>query len=346
MKIPEISHVSQMWLTRAQQKMDGKTKPLGSLGRLEEIACQIVAIQETLEPQLDRVGIAVFAGDHGIVEEGVSLYLSEVTAQMVKNFLSGGAAISVLADQHHADLVVVDVGVNEEFSSHPGLIVQKVRRGSRNFLREKALTREEVEEAMECGMRVARQLASSHELFIAGEMGIGNTTSATALFAALTGIAVADLVGSGTGVRGEQLVHKQEVIEQALSLRKYDGNDVVSLLSAFGGLEIAAMVGFYLEGAALRRVLLVDGFIATVAFALAERMCSAVRDYAFLAHLSEERGHRRMVEYLGMRPILQLGMRLGEGSGAAVAIPILQSAVHLLNKMASFEEAGVSGPRE
>jgi nicotinate-nucleotide--dimethylbenzimidazole phosphoribosyltransferase len=334
------------WFSRAKQAMDNKTKPLGSLGFLEEIACRLVVIQRSLKPSVEKVLVVVFAGDHGIAEEGVSLYPQEVTYQMVLNFLRGGAAVNVLARQVGAELLVADLGVKGVFSPHPALLSLKVREGTRNALYENALTRTEVEEAIEKGKEVALHYGKEKDLLIAGEMGIGNTSSASLLLSALFDIPLDEMVGKGTGMEGERLEHKRKVLKEAFRRRKWERNDPLSLLEAFGGLEIAGMVGFYFGAASLGKAFVVDGFISTAAFAIASSLLPPVKEYAFLGHLSEEKGHRLVVERLGMKPVLSLGMRLGEGTGAVLSVPILRAAVSLLREMASFEQAGVSKSRE
>ncbi|MFN4216741.1 MAG: nicotinate-nucleotide--dimethylbenzimidazole phosphoribosyltransferase [Brevinematales bacterium] len=336
------AYENREWFSRARQAMDNKTKPLGSLGLLEEMACRLAAIQSSLQPSLEKVLVVVFAGDHGIVEEGVSLYPQEVTCQMVLNFLRGGAAINVLARQVGAELLVADMGVKGILPSHPQLLPFKIREGTRNCLYENALTRAEVEEAIEKGREVALQYGKEKDLLIAGEMGIGNTSSASLVLSALFDISIEDMVGKGTGVEGERYEHKRKVLADVFHRREWKRNDPFSILEAFGGLEIAGMVGFYLGAASLGKAFVVDGFISTAAFAVASFLFPSVVEYAFLGHLSEEKAHRLVVEKLGMKPILSLGMRLGEGTGAVLSVPILRAAVLLLRDMASFEEAGVS----
>ncbi|URA09347.1 nicotinate-nucleotide--dimethylbenzimidazole phosphoribosyltransferase [Thermospira aquatica] len=342
MRLVEVKPVDRNILQQARKKMDNKTKPLGSLGMLEEIACRVAAIQKTLTPFVREVVVVVFAGDHGIVEEGVSLYPQEVTGQMVANFLRGGAAVNVFAREVGAKLLVADMGVKGELPSHPALINCKVRSGSRNFLREQALTREEVETAVRKGIEIASEYGKDADVLIAGEMGIGNTSSATLLLSGVCGIPVKVLVGRGTGLDDTMLRHKAKVLSQSFHRRRFDRHDPFSLLEAFGGLEIAGMVGFYLGAAALGKVFVVDGFIATAAYAIAKEIEPLVKEYAFLAHLSAEQGHRRVVEKLGLFPILQLGMRLGEGTGAVLTVPLLRAAVRALSEMASFDDAAVS----
>lgn len=325
-----------------QHRIDRKTKPPGSLGRLEALALQIGRIQKTTSPQLQNPAMLVFAGDHGITAEGVSPYPSEVTAQMVLNFLAGGAAINVFCRQHGIALKVVDAGVASELPEHPELVQAKVRPGTRNFLHGPALTSEETAEALERGAALVQELRNSGSNVIGfGEMGIGNTSAAAALMQRLTGIPIAACAGRGTGLDDAGLAKKCEVLGNALD-RHADVSEPLEVLATFGGCEIAMMTGAMLEAAQSGMLLLVDGFIASSAFLVACRMHPEIKDYAVFAHQSDEQGHRRMLEFLQAEPVLSLGLRLGEGTGAALALPLVQSAVAFLNEMASFESAAVS----
>lgn len=326
-----------------QARIDQKTKPLGALGRLESLALQIGLVQGSLTPQLQRPVVMVFAGDHGIVEEGVSPYPQAVTQQMVMNFLAGGAGINVFARQHGMAVRVVDAGVNHVFASHPQLIDAKVAMGTRNFAREPAMTEAQCRQALESGANlVAQEVAAGSNVLAFGEMGIGNTSSAAALMAVLCGLPVRDCVGRGTGLDDAGLQRKAAVIERAVSL--HQGRDTpLSVLSAFGGFEIAMMVGAMLRAAELRCIILIDGFIATAALLVASRMEPAIMHYCVFGHCSDEAGHALLLQQLKTRPLLQLGMRLGEGTGAVLAYPLVQAAVNFLNDMASFESAHVSG---
>jgi len=333
-----------------QQLIDNKTKPLGALGRLEEIALQTGLIQDTLHPQLHRPHIVVFAGDHGIAAKGlVNPYPQAVTAQMVLNFITGGAAINVLCRLHHIGLCVVDAGVNFDFDAgiFPGkLISHKIGYGTRNYLDTEAMTREEALRAIDAGKQVVTELyASGCNCIGLGEMGIGNTSSASLIMSYVTGIPVEECAGRGTGTTDEQLMKKKDVLREAF--RRHlpavaADPAALTILEHVGGYEIAMMTGAYLKAAELRMVILVDGFISTAALLLARLIKGDVQDCCFFAHASGESGHIRMLEYLDARPLLDLGMRLGEGTGAAMAYPVLQSAVHFLREMASFESAGVS----
>lgn len=322
-----------------QQILDNKTKPLGALGRLESLALQIGMIQGTTSPQIKQPQIRVFAADHGLTQHGTSAYPSAVTAQMVLNFLQGGAAINVLARQHNIELKVVDAGVATDFASHPQLLDYKVRYGSRDALTETAMSAEECLLALQHGMTVAEQLEGN--LLIAGEMGIGNTSAASLLLARLGDIPIADCIGRGTGLDDAGLQHKTAILSQVLA-RHSEATSPLAVLSALGGLEIAMMAGAFIQSASERRILLIDGFIASVALLVAERLAPGVRQFAIFAHHSVEPGHAHLLNLLDAEPLLDWQMRLGEGSGAALAYPLLQSACAILNEMASFSDAGVS----
>ena len=351
--IKQIVPVQQSWIVKAIERQSRLTKPPLSLGRLEDLACRMAAIQQTLKPTVERKRIAVFAGDHGVTEEGVSPYPSEVTAQMVANFLAGGAAINALAKTAGADLVIVDAGVRSpipqvEFSERPIQFVQRpVRKGSRNFTREPALTREEVLAAIKLGHEVALDAkAAGVRLIGMGEMGIGNTTAAAAITAALTGLAAADVTGRGTGASDDILATKRSVVDRALHLHAPYAENAMEILQCLGGLEIAGLVGFCFGAAAERIAIVCDGFIATASAALAVRMAPAVADYLFAAHLSVEPGHAALLEMLRQKPLLNLNMRLGEGTGAALAMTLIDAAVRAFTEMATFESAGVSDRQE
>lgn len=313
---------------RALVRQRELTKPPGSLGKLESVAVRLAAIQRRERPTSFGRRVVVFAASHGVVEEGVSPYPPEVTAQMVKNIERGGAAINALAREAQAEVVVVDAGV------HPG---------TRNFLREPAMTEEKMLSAVETGRELARR---AHDDGIAllglGEMGIGNTAAAAAMTAALTGLPPSRVTGPGTGLDERGRRHKVEVIERALALHRLSPNDPLAILRSVGGLEIAALAGLALEGARLRLAIVVDGFIATAAVAIAAMLEPRVKEYAFFSHLSAEPGHRALLNFLEVEPLLDLGLRLGEGTGAALAMPVLGAAVSAHDGMATFAEARVS----
>ncbi|MBC3861876.1 nicotinate-nucleotide--dimethylbenzimidazole phosphoribosyltransferase [Undibacterium jejuense] len=319
--------------------INNKTKPLGSLGRLEELAAQIGLIQQTTTPKLNAPGIMIFAGDHGVVAEGVSAYPQDVTWQMVENFLAGGAAINVFAKQNGIDLQIVDAGVNHDFGAREFLHNCKVANGTCNFAQEPAMTSAQCQMALQNGRDLVARLSGNVLGF--GEMGIGNTTAAAALMHKLSGVAVADCVGAGTGLNSAGILHKQKVIEAAVALHA-KVTEPLDVLACFGGFEIATMVGAMLAAAERRMVLLIDGFIVTSALLVAAKMEPAILDYCVFSHQSDESGHARMLQVLGAKPVLQLDLRLGEGTGAALVYPMLQAAVNFLNQMATFGSAQVS----
>ena len=338
-----IRPVGQDLKEALQAKIDTKTKPLGALGLLEEITLQVGLIQNSLIPQLRKPHIVVFAADHGIANEGVSAYPQEVTRQMVLNFLNEGAAINVFCRQNHLALTVVDAGVNADLPVHPALIHAKIAKGTKNFLHQPAMTLEECERAIDAGARIVRRLAEDGCNTIGfGDMGIGNTASATVLMHVFTGCAMERCVGRGAGVNDEQFKHKLNILKQAAERHAVNAQDPLQVLSTFGGFEIAMICGGILQAAAQGMVILVDGFIATSAFLAAHRCCPGVLDYALFCHRSDEKGHHEMLHHLNVRPLLDLHMRLGEGTGAALAFPLVQAAVGFLNQMASFSSAGVS----
>ena len=326
---------------KLQEKIDQKTKPLGALGQLESLALQIGLCQNTLNPSLTKPCIIIFAGDHGIVESGVSAYPQTVTAQMVANFLSGGAAISVFARQHQLELLIVDAGVNADLASHPKLIDAKIGKGTLNFLTHPAMTVEACTKALQAGAELVLQQHNNGCNCIGfGEMGIGNTSSAALLMHCLTAMPLAQCVGRGTGLDDDQLRNKLTILQQALKRQK-DSTDPLEVLASFGGFEIAMMVGAYLKAAESGMLIMVDGFIAGTALLVACKLYPQVLDYCVFSHVSSEQGHNALLNHFNAKALLNLDLRLGEGSGIALAYPLLQSAVAFLNKMATFAEAGV-----
>ncbi|MEM7215303.1 MAG: nicotinate-nucleotide--dimethylbenzimidazole phosphoribosyltransferase [Pseudomonadota bacterium] len=328
---------------RVQQAIDNKTKPPGSLGRIEEIALQMAIAQETDSPTADPVRLLLFAGDHGLVEEGVSAWPSEVTAQMVLNFLSGGAAANVFAKANDCEITVVDAGVSGDLSEHPSLLKAGIRKGTRNALKEDALTAEEVTAAMEYGKTLAKKSTNGGCRIIAlGEMGIGNTSSAALITHAIEGISLETLTGPGAGLDTDGVGRKLQILKRTAERRpgRLQPEDA---LAAFGGLEMVMMAGALLGAAENRAVVLVDGFIASAAALAALRMHPELGRNVIFAHRSHEPGHRVILDALKVRPLLDLQLRLGEGSGALLAVPLLRSACAMLNEMATFESAGVSG---
>ncbi|WP_288380193.1 nicotinate-nucleotide--dimethylbenzimidazole phosphoribosyltransferase [uncultured Massilia sp.] len=340
MQIPSIAPIADVALQQTlQDAINNKTKPRGSLGRLEDLAAQLGLIQGSTQVVINEPAILVFAGDHGVVAEGVSAYPQDVTWQMVENFLANGAAINVFARQNGCALHVVDAGVNHDFGPRPALVDRKVARGTRNFAVEPAMSPQELETALEHGMALAADLPGNVVGF--GEMGIGNTTAAAAIMHKLTDVARPQCVGAGTGLSSEGIARKQAVIAAAVD--KHAGaTSPLEVLATFGGFEIAMMAGAMLKAAALRKVLLIDGFIVTSALLVAARLQPAILDYCVFAHCSDENGHRLMLENLGARPLLNLGLRLGEGTGSALALPLLHAAANFLNEMATFASASVS----
>ena len=329
---------------RLQHTIDHKTKPVGALGQLENLALQLGLIQRSESPALHQPQMVVFAADHGIAAEGVSAYPQAVTTQMVANMLAGGAAINVFARQHGFALQVVDAGVAADLPAHPQLLAKKIAYGTKNICTEAAMTRDQAEAALNAGMAVMQSLPGNVVAF--GEMGIANTSSAALLVARLTGTSVIEATGRGTGLDDAQLLHKQAVLGRALlrhpASQPLGVMNVLDELAALGGFEIAMMLGAMLQAASERRVVLVDGFIAGAAALVACQLVPAVRDYLVFCHRSAETGHRRLLAHLDARPLLELDLRLGEGTGALLAWPLVLSAAAFLKEMASFESAGVS----
>jgi nicotinate-nucleotide--dimethylbenzimidazole phosphoribosyltransferase len=341
--IATIKPLSRELVPLVQAHLDDLTKPQGSLGRLEELARQVCLVQGTVRPHIGRKRIYCFAGDHGVADEGVSAFPKAVTPQMVRNMLAGGAAINVLARHAGADLVVVDMGVDDPLENAPGLCRRSIRRGTDNIAIGPAMRREEAVAALTTGIELAEAAsADGVTLLGTGEMGIANTTPATALFAACLRCPVEDITGRGTGIDDARLAHKIAVIKQALVVNRERLGDPVGSLAALGGFEIAGISGLVLGGAACRIPVVVDGFISTAGAMLACAICPAACEYLVFSHLSQELGHRVILEAMGARPVLSLDMRLGEGTGAAIAMGIIEAAVKVYNEMATFSGAGVS----
>jgi nicotinate-nucleotide--dimethylbenzimidazole phosphoribosyltransferase len=338
LSLPEIQRPNRDLLPLLQKHLDNLTKPPGSLGRLEELARTFGLMRGSTDLVLQKRAIFTFAADHGVSRAGVSAYPREVTAQMVFNFLSGGAAINVLCRHYGIQNVVVDVGVDYDFPELPGLIRTKIARGTQNFHEAPAMTEEEAIRSIETGI----SLAGDYDIVGTGEMGIGNTTSSTAILALLAGLPVEEAVGRGTGVDEEQLRHKTKIIREVLARRKPNPKNGLDVLTKIGGFEIGAIAGLILGAASRRIPIVVDGFISGAGAMIATRLEPACRDYLFFSHLSRERGHKRMLEFFDARPILDLDMCLGEGTGAAVAMDVITAAVRIYNEMATFESASVS----
>ncbi len=343
MQIFQIKKVSTEISTEIQHKIDFKTKPTGALGMLEKLALQIALIEQNPSPILLNPHLVVFVADHGLAREGVSKYPLEVTYQMVLNFVSGGAAINVFSKQNGFNLQVVDAGVMGDFPPTLPIIHQKVGHGTKSSLHESAMTLLEVEKCIELGAKVVQDISEKNCNVIGfGEMGIGNTSSASLLMSKICDIPLVDCVGKGTGMDDDGLKHKIAVLANVLN-KHQEEESTLQTLANLGGFEIAQMAGAMLQAAQNQMIVLVDGFIATSAFLVAHALEPNVLDYAIFCHQSDESGHKRMLEYLNVEAILKLNLRLGEGTGCALAYPIIQSAVNFLNEMASFESAGVSG---
>jgi nicotinate-nucleotide--dimethylbenzimidazole phosphoribosyltransferase len=327
-------------------KINHKTKPLGALGRLEKIAAQICLIQQTTSPVLQSPTLVIFAADHGIAQEGVSPYSQDVTHQMVRNYLQGGAAVNVFARQNGLDLLVVDAGVNHDFGQITGLINAKIGFGTRSYLHEPAMSINQCSKAIEQGAEIVASLAHKGSNVVGfGEMGIGNTSSSAIIMSLLTDFPLEQCTGRGAGLDDEGLERKRKLLAEGMR-RHHSARTPLEFLTTFGGFEIAMMVGAYLEAAAHRMVILVDGFIASAAFLVASELHPAITSYAIFSHQSDEQGHQRLLQHLGAEPLLKLDMRLGEGTGVALAYPLVQAAVNFMNEMASFESAGVSQIQE
>jgi nicotinate-nucleotide--dimethylbenzimidazole phosphoribosyltransferase len=326
-----------------QQKIDNKTKPRGSLGILESLAKQIGTVFQTLEPKITKPNLVVFAADHGIANHGVSAYPQDVTRQMVTNFLEGGAGINVFCKQNNIELTIVDAGVNYDFPTNVNLVSAKIGKGTQSFLHTSAMSPAELNLCFSKGSAIVNSIFETGCNCIGfGEMGIGNTSTASVLMSILLELPIEDCVGKGTGVVDEKLIQKQNILKKALE--NYNGpDDLESKLAYFGGFEIMQMAGGMLQAKENNMLILVDGFICTVAFLIAYKMNPSVKENAIFCHSSAEQGHQKILDYLNVRALLQLDLRLGEGTGCAVAFPIIQSAVAFLNEMASFDSAGISG---
>lgn len=342
MRTFHIIHPDETIRTALVDKINNLTKPKGSLGRLEELALQVGLIQQTLTPALRKPQNIIFAADHGIVEEGVSLSPKEITWQQISNFLHGGAGVNFLCRQHGFELLIVDAGVDYELPYERGIIDMKVRRGTRSYLHEAAMTTEEMELCIERGAQVARQChdAGSNILSI-GEMGIGNTSSSSLWMHCFTGIPLEQCVGAGSGLDNAGIRHKYEILKQ--SLDNYRGDrSTIDLIRYFGGLEMVMAVGVMLQAAELGMIILVDGFIMTNCILAAAQLYPAVLDYAIFGHCGDEAGHKQVLDALHARPLLNLGLRLGEGTGAICAYPLLDSAVRMINEMDNFAHASIT----
>jgi nicotinate-nucleotide--dimethylbenzimidazole phosphoribosyltransferase len=345
--LASIKPVDMSLSSAIQAHLDDLTKPQGSLGRLEEIAMKYCIATGTTRPSLCKKKVFCFAGDHGVAAEGVSAYPAEVTPQMVYNMLGGGAAIDVLSRHAGADLEVVDMGVNHDFAEHPMLRRCKVKHGSANMAEGPAMSLDETLQAIMAGAELAIEAREQgYELLATGEMGIANTTPATALYSVLLDLPVEAITGRGTGIDDERLRHKIAVIERSIEVNRARLASPLEVLAALGGFEIAGICGLILGAASVGMPVVVDGFISSSAAVCAMKLSCKVSDYLFFSHLSNEQGHRAVMQKLGARPILDLDLRLGEGTGAAMAMQVIEASVKICNEMATFSSAGVSGKND
>lgn len=340
--LESIRPLDRAFEIEAQKRLDSLTKPQGSLGKLEELALRLAVIQEKVPPRLGRKLLFIFAADHGITDEGVSAYPKAVTAQMTYNFLRGGAAINVLARHYGVEVEVIDVGVDYEFSTAQGLRNRKVRRGTNNFSLGPAMTPWEASQSIETGIRLVEEVALKNLFLLGvGEMGIGNTSSAAAILCALTGATPRNVVGRGTGIDDATWRRKVGAIERGLAINRPDPKDPLDVLAKVGGLEIGAMMGVILGAAAFRIPMILDGFISGAAALLAQRLCPQVNDFLFASHLSTETGHLSLLEAVELPPVLDLAMRLGEGTGVCMLMGLMEAAAKIIGEMATFESAGI-----
>jgi nicotinate-nucleotide--dimethylbenzimidazole phosphoribosyltransferase len=347
-----IKSVNGKFVEQAQKRLDNLTKPQGSLGRLEEFARQIVSITENPMPALDKKVVFTFAGDHGVADEGVSAFPKAVTRQMVLNFLNGGAAINVLARHAGAEVVVIDIGVDYDFGNNPTLtkggeggffISRKIVSGTGNIRKGSAMTRDEAVKCIDVGIEMANGYAKrGYKIFGTGDMGIANTTPSSAIASVLTGEPVEKITGRGTGINDDTWRHKVQVIKDAIALNKPNASDPLDVLSKIGGAEIGGIAGLIIGAAANRIPVVIDGFISTAGALTAYSIEPNTKDYMLAAHMSQEAGHRAMLEKIGLRPVLDLDLRLGEGTGAALAMLVIEAGLKIYKEMATFGEAGVS----
>ena len=343
--LDSITNTNGAFAGQAQERLDNLTKPQGSLGRLEEFAKQLVAISENPMPEIDKKVVFTFAGDHGVADEGVSAFPKEVTAQMVLNFIHGGAGINALARHSGADVVVVDIGVDHDFGDlkKEGFISRKIVSGTKNMRKGPAMTKEEAEKCIEVGIELANEYAKKgYKIFGTGEMGIANTTPSSAIAAIITGRSVEDITGRGTGINDDVWKNKIQVIRDSIEANKPDPSDPVDVLSKVGGAEIGGIAGLIIGAAANKVPVVIDGFISTAGALIAYLIEPKTKDYMFAAHMSQETGHKSILEKIGLRPILDLDLRLGEGTGAALAMLVIEAGLKIYKEMATFEEAAVA----
>lgn len=346
-KFNEIQSVEKGITAKVQAHLDDLTKPQGSLGQLEDIVMRYCLITGTAKPIMGKKRVYCFAGDHGVAVEGVSAFPAEVTPQMVMNMLAGGAAINVLTKHADAELVVVDMGVNDPLEDAPSLVRMKVRNGTDNIAVGPAMSMDEVKQAVMSGVELAASASKDGVTLLGtGEMGIANTTPATALYAAYLNCQVEDITGRGTGINDERLQLKIEIIKKSLKVNKDDLTEPLSILAALGGFEIAGICGLILGAALYGIPVVVDGFISTAAATAACAINSNVSDYLFFSHTSNEQGHKKILDKLQIKSILDLGLRLGEGTGAALAMTVIEASIKVYNEMATFSSAAVTGEEE
>ena len=342
--LDQITPPSEIWREKARQYILTLTMPPWALGRLLDLAVDLAGIQETLQPETRRKNIILMAADHGITAEGVSPSPKEVTRQMIANFIAGGAGVSVLGRQAGATVSIVDIGVDADLTAFGDRILhRKIRRGTADFAKGPAMSREEAVRAVETGIEVVQEMSDRTDVFGTGDMGIGNTSPSSAILSVLSGLPLEKCVGMGAGLQPEMVKHKTEVIAQGIELNRPGRNDALDVLSKVGGLEIGGLAGVILGAASRRKAVVVDGFISTAGAMIAAKLCPAAVPYMIMAHCGAEPGHRAMLEMLGKKPLLELGLRLGEGSGGALAMPIVDSAAAILREMATFRSAAVSG---
>ena len=343
--VKDICPQDESWRGKARERLEQLTMPHWALGRLMDLAEDLAGMTRSMQPPVERKAVVTMAGDHGVTAEGVSKYPQAVTGQMVHNFTNGGAGINALARCVGARVIVVDMGVAgglDKLAAGGKIVSKRIAKGTQNIARGPAMTREEAVRSIEAGIELASDLDSSVDVFGTGEMGIGNTTPSTAIVAAFTGLPVREVTGRGTGIDDEQLNRKTEIIQRALDVNKPDPTDGVDVLAKIGGFEIGGLAGLILGAACRRKPILIDGFISTAAALIAHKLAPAASDYMIAAHRSEERGHRAMHEYLGKEPLLDLSMRLGEGTGAALAMGLIDAARAVLTEVSTFSEASVS----
>ena len=344
--IRRIAPADEQSILKAEQRLNNLTKPPGSLGQLEALVVKLAGISHTEQPSYTKRTVVVMAADHGVCCEGVSAFPQEVTLQMAHNFLSGGAAVNVLARQGGAEVQFVDIGINGDLN-HPDLIDRKVRRGTDNMAVGPAMSREDAMCALLVGVRVAQEaVENGTEIFITGEMGIGNTTASAAILCALKGISPEVAVGRGTGIDDERLLHKIAVVERAIKVNQPNPADPLDVLSKVGGLEIAGLAGLILGAAANRTPIILDGFISGAAALIAKTLAPESLAYMIPSHVSGEQGHKLMLEQLGLEPLLDLGLRLGEGTGGVLCLHLIEAICRIMSEMATFESAGISGAED